>query len=72
VLTTQRDLDPEETLLYSKVTYVITIFIFDLDFDHQRDEALLQESFQVQETISGINTWAWACNFDIDAHNKHH
>ena len=38
------------------LTYVIAIFLFDLDFDHQRDEAILQETFQVQETISGFNT----------------
>ena len=45
------------------LTYVIAIFIFDLDFDQQRDEAdeaLLQESYQVQETSSGFNTWVWA------------
>ena len=46
------------------------IFLFDLD--HERYEAHLWENFQVQETISGFKTWAWASNFDIDTHNKHH
>ena len=49
--------------------------IFLFHFDHTRYEALLQESFQVQETVSGFITWAWVSNFDIDrfdTHNKHH
>ena len=51
-------------------TYVIGIFLFStltrtLFFDHQRYEAHLYDGFQVQETISGFNTCAWASNFDI-------
>ena len=40
---------------------------FLFHFDHQRYE----ERFQVQETISGYHTWAWASNFDIDNHWPH-
>ena len=42
-------------------------FLFDPD--HQRYEAHLSEGLQVQQTISGFNTWA--SNVGVDAHNKH-
>ena len=44
---------------------------FLFHFDHQRYEECFQGSFQVQETISGYHTWAWASNFDIESHAIH-
>ena len=57
-------LSPTQLHLCNQETFLFYI-------DHQRYEAHFKESFQVQETISGSHTWAWASDFNIDKDWRH-
>jgi hypothetical protein len=69
-----RSLDRAVTVMVWQCSNYYGLFGYLIhDLHHQRNETLLQESFQVKETctISGFKSWAWA-SIDIDTHNKHH
>ena len=55
-----RHIPPSQLHLCNRETFLV-------HFDHQRYEARFKETFQVQETISGFHTWAWASDY-IDKH----